>query len=134
MKLFTVVALVSTMLLTSCAKNKWVNETDSSANYTRDTALCENEAIRIVPPAPTRITVAPAAATAPQTYSTNCSKWGDQTNCTTTTRAAPQGTSKVAAFMDGYNKGEANRGNRGDIQKYTNNCMALKGWIRVPRQ
>src|SRR5450830_1754760 len=64
------------MLLTSCAKTKWVNETDSSANYTRDTAFCENEAIRIVPPAPTRITVAPAAAPAPQTYSTNCSKWG----------------------------------------------------------
>lgn len=134
MKLFTAVALVSMMLLTSCARTKWVNETDSSANYTRDTAFCENEAIRTVPPAPTRITVSPAAAAAPQTYSTNCSKWGTETNCTTTARAAPKSTSKLAAFMDGYSEGESNRSNRGDIDKYTKNCLALKGWIRVARQ
>lgn len=134
MEPLTVVPLVSTMFLTSCAKTKWVNEADSSANYKRDTAFCENEAIRTVPPAPTRITVAPAAAPVPQTYSTNCSKWGTETNCTTTANAAPRGTSKLAAFMEGYNSGEANQGNSGDIKKYTKNCLALKGWIRVARQ
>lgn len=140
MKIITVAVLVSVLLLTACARTKLVhtNETDSSANYTRDTAVCENEAIRVVPPAPTRITVAPAAAaTSPQSYSTNCSKWGDETNCTTTARAAPRSTNKFAAFMDGYNKGEANRAssNSADIEKYTKNCMALKGWTsrRVPR-
>lgn len=139
MKMITVAVLASALLLTACARTKLVHTNDANplANHARDTAFCENEAIRVVPPAPTRITVAPAAAPSPESYSTNCSKWGSETNCTTTARAAPQSTSKFAAFMDGYNKGEANRAssNSDDIAKYTKNCLALKGWtsIRVPR-
>ena len=120
--------IFAVVLFSGCAQTKWVNYRDNSANFTQDKASCENEAIRMVPSAPTRVVInqAPAASS----YITNCQRDGTDTRCTTS--AAPQYKSKATAFLEGFNSGQANTGNSFDVDRYTRNCITQKGWNREP--
>jgi hypothetical protein len=118
--------ILAALILQGCAQTKWVNYRDSSANYIQDKASCENEAIRTVPSAPSRVVInqTPAATS----YTTNCQRDGADTRCTSST--VPQYKSKATAFLEGLNSGQANSGNSSDIDRYTRNCITQKGWNR----
>lgn len=138
MKVSVALVLSVSLLLTACASRKWVNANDSSANYASDSASCGNEAIRLIPDGPptarrTTTTAEPAPRT--NVYNTNCSKWGDETNCTTTgTTVAPR-KSKTTAVLEALNSSfEANEssGSNAHLRKeYSSNCLTMKGWSQV---
>lgn len=115
------------VMLSGCGM-MWINEKTPSANYAQDNAACENEAIRFVPPAAYQPPVQ-AEAPIPQSYQTNCSRYGAETSCTTRPET-PRSPGKLTAFMNGLNSGQQTN-NSSNVYQYTKNCLTTKGWRRV---
>jgi hypothetical protein len=124
MKYFLTVVVVT--LSVGCAQTKWVNYRDGSASYSQDKAVCENEAIRVVPSAPPK--VVDSQASPATSYVTNCQRDGYNTNCRTTPVA--QRKNKTNDFLDGLNRGLESSGGSSEIDRYAKNCLTQKGWNR----
>ncbi len=99
-------ALTIAVTLSGCYT--MVNRQNPNANFQYDNAQCANEAMSKVP------AVVPAPRT--PTYTTNCSKFGNDVTCTTVPTGG--GSDDAIAQTVTYNRRAA----------YTNNCMRMKGW------
>lgn len=102
------------VLLNGCGSFRMVNYSNPNANFRVDDAACQNDAATRVP------NVAPQPSTAPTMYTTNCSRYGNSMDCTTTGGDNTAGARNALAQMQTNN-------NRND---YVANCLTMKGWVR----
>lgn len=126
-KFIKAMAIGACVLAAGCVQKQWVNRDNSSANYAKDKAFCENEAMRNVQGS--AAVVASSSSQAPQSYRSSCSTLGGITSCNTTANQPAQ--SPAGAFLQGFaNSRAASGSSQFDRDKYTDNCLTQKGWTR----
>lgn len=69
------------LLLTGCASYAWFHPTKGQAQFNQDTYRCNLEAAQTFPPNYQTLTTGTGYTTS---GTTNCTSWGNQTNCTST--------------------------------------------------
>lgn len=117
--------LLSTFLISACAQTQWTHSTRTQADFQRDSAYCQNEAMRNVQ----QQIAAPVAPvyTPPTQYNTDCSRIGNSMNCTT---VGSSNYSAQIAQQNAQNMAQhgANIGTALSRQSYADNCMVTMGY------
>lgn len=126
-KFIKAMAVGACVLAAGCVQKQWVNRDNSSANYAKDKAFCENEAMRFLQPTPAAARSAPSQSS--QSYRTSCSSLGGVATCNTTANQPRQ--SAASAFARGFANAQDDGGiSQYDVDKYADNCLTQKGWTR----
>lgn len=110
------------LVLAGCAQpQKWYGGTESSFN--RDRYECEQEAARSFPPQMVQHQTSPGVNVQPsQSVQTNCTRYGNQVNCTST----PQGVNaSIYNRPPSYVTLDANAGSRGNSVR---SCLFARGY------
>jgi len=124
--------LVLATLMSGCAQYQWRNTSNPSANFSVDHGVCSNEAITKIP----RMVAsqpAPVGTPQPSAYTTNCYREGFTNNLVC--KSVPSGSS--VTDMASQNAADRSRmmqqsqfdsQYQAQINQYTANCLASKGW------
>jgi hypothetical protein len=109
---------MSAVLMTACAQTHMVNRVNPRANHYSDRIACEQVALAKHPDV-----VVPLTPLSPQ-YTTNCQRFGNETQCTTRQVDTSVQDRSVAQFQQGI----LNGGRQMSRALEVGSCMALRGW------
>lgn len=116
------------LFLIGCAQYQWRNS-NPSANFSVDYGVCSNEAITRIPK---QVAVQTAVPVNQSSYATNCYREAFTNNLICNTK--PTGSTADIAAQNAAERSRMMQQSQLDSQyqsqlnQYTNNCLATKGW------
>jgi len=126
--MWRVIYLFPLFIFLGCAQYQWKNN-NPSANFSVDYGTCSNEAITRIPK---QVVVQNNAPANPSSYSTNCYREAFTNNLICNTK--PTGSVNDMAAQNAAERSRMMQQSQLDSQyqsqlnQYTNNCLASKGW------
>lgn len=106
----TALLVALSIIMTGCAVGGWTRPNTTEAEFRRDTYQCEQEAARMYPAAMVQV----RSPYQQDTEQTNCTRYGNRLDCTTT-------KSDVQPSVEDANAGARNNAHR--------SCLNAKGYV-----